>query len=80
MLPSPSCSLLRLCVCLFGNKTKLPGLCMLLSLPCLPTACSKKSPRAGSSNAAEKQTLLVRTHLVCKSTQTKDSIPAGEQS
>lgn len=75
MLPCLSCTLLRFCVCPFGNKTKLPGLCMLLSLPCLPTACSKKSPCPGTSNATEKQTLLVRTHLVIKSTQSKYSIP-----
>jgi len=69
MLPSPSCSPLWFCACLSGNKIKLPILCMLRSLACLPTACSKKGPRAGSSNAVEKQTLLVRTHHVHKSAQ-----------
>lgn len=78
MLPSLSYS--PMVLCLFGSKTKLPGLCMFLSLPCLPAACSKKSPRAGSSNAAEKQTLLVRTHFVHKSTQSKYSIPKGKES
>lgn len=65
MLPSPSCTHLQFCVHL-----SLASACCSL-YPVWPLLAQKKSPGAGSSAAMEKQTLLVRTHLVHKSTQGK---------
>lgn len=78
-LPSPSGTPYgSVYACLEINPNSLICVCLLFLLS-LPTACSKNSPHAGSSNAAEKQALLVKTHLMHKSAPSIYSIPKAEE-